>query len=143
MAAGNRGAAEAGGKSIGLSIVLPREQTPNGWITPGLSFRFHYFGIRKMHFLMRARALAVFPGGFGTLDELFETLTLVQTGKIRPLPILLFCRAFWQRVISFPALAEEGLIDPADLALITWVETAEEGVEAIRAFYSLPADPPR
>lgn len=143
MAAGNRGAAEAGGKSIGLSIVLPREQAPNRWITPELSFRFHYFGIRKMHFLLRARALAVFPGGFGTLDELFETLTLVQTGKIRRLPILLFHRAFWDRVIRFEALAEEGLIDRADLDLITFVETAEEGVEAIRAFYDLPALAPR
>ncbi len=143
MAAGNRGAAEAGGKSIGLSIVLPREQAPNRWITPELSFRFHYFGIRKMHFLMRARALAVFPGGFGTLDELFETLTLVQTGKIRRLPILLFDRAFWNRVICFEALAEEGLIDAADLDLFTFVETAEEGVEAIRAFYDLPVLAPQ
>ncbi len=139
MAAGNLGAAEAGGKSIGLSIVLPREQTPNRWISPDLDFQFHYFGIRKMHFLMRARALAVFPGGFGTLDELFETLALVQTGKLRRLPILLFDRAFWDRVIRFDVLAEERLIDPADLDLITFVETAEEGVEAIRAFYDLPA----
>jgi uncharacterized protein (TIGR00730 family) len=135
MEAGNRGAAEAGGKTIGLSIVLPREQAPNRWITPELSFQFHYFGIRKMQFLMRARALAVFPGGFGTLDELFETLTLVQTRKIRRLPIVLFHRAFWDRLLNLEVLAEEGLIDRADLDLITFVETAEEGVAAIRAFY--------
>ena len=135
MEAGNRGATEAGGKTIGLSIVLPREQAPNRWITPELSFQFHYFGIRKMQFLMRAKALAVFPGGFGTLDELFETLTLVQTRKIRRLPILLFHRAFWDRVVRFEALAEEGMIDHADLDLIRFVETAEEGAEAIRAFY--------
>lgn len=146
MEAGNRGAAEAGGKSIGLSIVLPREQAPNRWITPELSFQFHYFGIRKMQFLMRARALAVFPGGFGTLDELFETLTLVQTRKIPRLPILLFHRAFWDRVVRFDVLAEEGMIDQADLDLITFVETAEEGAEAIRAFYGgalpCPAEEP-
>ncbi len=135
MEAGNRGATEAGGKTIGLSIVLPREQAPNRWITPDLSFQFHYFGIRKMQFLMRAKALAVFPGGFGTLDELFETLTLVQTRKIRRLPILLFHRAFWDRVVHFEVLAEEGLIDHADLDLIRFVETAEEGAEAIREFY--------
>jgi uncharacterized protein (TIGR00730 family) len=135
MEAGNRGAAEAGGKTIGLSIVLPHEQAPNRWITPELSFQFHYFGIRKMLFLMRARALAVFPGGFGTLDELFETLTLVQTRKIPRLPILLFHRAFWDRVVRFDVLAEEGMIDRADLDLITFVETAEEGAAAIRAFY--------
>lgn len=135
MEAGNRGATEAGGKTIGLSIVLPREQAPNRWITPELSFQFHYFGIRKMQFLMRARALAVFPGGFGTMDELFETLTLVQTRKIRRLPILLFHRAFWDRVVRFEVLAEEGLIDRTDLDLIRFVETAEEGAEAIRAFY--------
>jgi uncharacterized protein (TIGR00730 family) len=135
MEAGNRGAAEAGGKTIGLSIVLPREQAPNRWITPELSFQFHYFGIRKMQFLMRARALAVFPGGFGTLDELFETLTLVQTRKIRRLPIVLFHRAYWDRLVRFEVMAEEGLIDRADLELITFVETAEEGVAAIRDFY--------
>ncbi|TQF77731.1 LOG family protein [Elioraea sp. Yellowstone] len=146
MEAGNRGAAEAGGKTIGLSIVLPREQAPNRWITPELSFQFHYFGIRKMQFLMRARALAVFPGGFGTMDELFETLTLVQTRKIRRLPILLFHRAFWDRLVRFEVMAEEGLIDRADLDLVTFVETAEEGVAAIRGFYGgelpCPAEEP-
>lgn len=135
MEAGNRGAAEAGGKTIGLSIVLPREQAPNRWITPELSFQFHYFGIRKMQFLMRAKALAVFPGGFGTLDELFETLTLVQTRKIRRLPIVLFHRDYWDRLVRFEVMAEEGLIDRADLELITFVETAEQGVAAIRDFY--------
>ncbi|WP_439578615.1 LOG family protein [Elioraea sp.] len=135
MEAGNRGATEAGGKTIGLSIVLPREQAPNRWITPALSFQFHYFGIRKMQFLMRAKALAVFPGGFGTMDELFETLTLVQTRKIGRLPILLFHRAFWDRVVHFEVLAEEGMIDHADLDLIRFVETAEEGAAAIRDFY--------
>lgn len=135
MEAGNRGAAEAGGKTVGLSIVLPREQVPNRWITPELSFQFHYFGIRKMQFLMRARACAFFPGGFGTLDELFETLTLVQTGKIRRMPILLFDRAWWQRLVRLDQLVEDGMVSPEDLALITWVETAEDAVAAIGRFY--------
>lgn len=135
MEAGNRGAAEAGGKTVGLSIVLPREQAPNRWITPELSFQFHYFGIRKMQFMMRARACAFFPGGFGTLDELFETLTLVQTGKIRPMPLLLFDRAWWERLVRFDQLVADGMISPEDLALITWVEAAEEGVAAIGRFY--------
>ncbi len=135
MEAGNRGAAEAGGKTVGLSIVLPREQVPNRWVTPALSFQFHYFGIRKMQFLIRARACAFFPGGFGTLDELFETLTLVQTGKIRRMPLLLFNRAWWERVIAFDRLVADGMISPEDLGLITWVETAEEGVAAIGRFY--------
>ncbi|WP_291298125.1 LOG family protein [Elioraea sp.] len=135
MEAGNRGAAEAGGKTIGLSIVLPNEQAPNRFITPELSFQFHYFGIRKMQFLMRARACAFFPGGFGTLDELFETLTLVQTDKISRIPLLLFDRAWWERLIRFDQLVEDGMISPEDLALITWVETAEDGVEAIHRFW--------
>jgi uncharacterized protein (TIGR00730 family) len=142
MEAGNRGAAEAGGQTIGLSIVLPREQAPNRWVTPSLSFQFHYFGIRKMQFLMRARAAAFFPGGFGTLDELFETLTLLQTGKIRRIPLLLFDRAWWTRLIRFEALVEDGMISPEDLDLITWVETAEDGVEAIRRFYGLELSAP-
>ena len=137
MEAANRGAAEAGGKSIGLSIVLPHEQHPNAWITPDLSFQFHYFGIRKMHFLMRARALAVFPGGFGTFDELFETLTLVQTQKIASIPILLFDRAWWQRVVNFDALVADGMIAAADLSLFRFVETAEEAVAAIAAHYGM------
>jgi uncharacterized protein (TIGR00730 family) len=126
MEAANRGAHEAGAPSIGLNVVLPHEQLPNPYVTPGLSFQFHYFALRKMHFLMRARAVAVFPGGFGTFDELFELLTLVQTGKMAPVPILLFGRHFWERVVNFQALAEEGVIAPSDLALFRFVETAEE-----------------
>jgi hypothetical protein len=137
MEAANRGAAEAGGKSIGLSIVLPHEQRPNAWITPALSFQFHYFGIRKMHFLLRARALVVFPGGFGTLDELFEALTLVQTAKITAIPVLLFDRAWWQRVVNLDALVEDGMIARADLGLIRFVESAEEAVGVIAAHYGM------
>jgi uncharacterized protein (TIGR00730 family) len=126
MEAANRGAHEAGGPSVGLNVVLPHEQLPNAFVTPGLSFQFHYFALRKMHFLMRARAVAVFPGGFGTFDELFELLTLVQTGKMAPIPILLFGRKFWERVVDFQALADEGVIAAADLGLFHFVETAEE-----------------
>jgi len=136
MAAANRGAHEAGGKSIGLNIVLPKEQCPNPYITPELSFQFHYFAVRKMHFLMRARALAAFPGGFGTLDELFETLTLIQTKKIKPVPVLLFGREYWQRIIDFEALVEEGTIDSQDLDLFRYAETAKEALDIIQAFYS-------
>ncbi|MCE7795930.1 LOG family protein [Sphingobium sufflavum] len=136
MEAANRGAAEAGAPTIGLNIVLPHEQAPNVYVTPELSFQFHYFALRKMHFLLRARALAVFPGGFGTFDEFFELLTLVQTGKMKPLPILLFGKEFWTRVVNFDALAEEGVISPRDLDLITWVETAEEAWAAVDAFYA-------
>ena len=128
MEAGNRGAAEAGGVSIGLNIVLPHEQAPNEYVTPELCFNFHYFGIRKMHFLMRARAIAVFPGGFGTLDELFETLTLVQTGRMERVPILLFGTEFWERIINWDALSDAGTISPEDLELFSFVETAEEAV---------------
>jgi uncharacterized protein (TIGR00730 family) len=131
MEAGNRGAADAGGKSIGLNIVLPHEQAPNPWVTPELCFNFHYFGIRKMHFLMRARAIAIFPGGFGTMDELFEALTLIQTGRMGQVPFLLFGRAFWTRIIDFEALAEAGTISKDDLSLFRMVETAEEAIEAI------------
>ena len=135
MEAANRGAHDVGARSIGLNIVLPHEQAPNEYVTPELSFQFHYFALRKMHFLIRARALAVFPGGFGTFDEMFELLTLVQTGKIKPIPILLFGRDFWNRVVDFEALVEEGVIAPSDLNLITWVETAEEAWAAVNAFY--------
>ena len=135
MEAANRGAAEAGADSIGLNIVLPYEQAPNPYITPSLSFQFHYFAIRKMHFLMRARALAIFPGGFGTLDELFDALTLIQTGKIAPIPVLLFGASFWRRILNFDAMVEEGVIAPEDADLVTYVETAEEAWSAIRAFY--------
>ncbi len=131
MEAANRGAHDVGGKSVGLNIVLPKEQYPNPYITPALCFRFHYFAMRKMHFLMRARALAVFPGGFGTLDELFETLTLVQTGKIAPFPILLFGRDYWQKVLNLELLVEEGMIDTEDLQLVTYVETAEQAWQVI------------
>ena len=132
MEAANRGASEAGADSIGLGIVLPREEAPNPYVTPELSFNFHYFAVRKMHFLMRARAVAVFPGGFGTLDELFETLTLIQTDRMEPIPVLLFGAEFWRRIVNWQALAESGTIAPEDLELFRFVETAEEGWEIIR-----------
>jgi len=131
MEAGNRGAAEAGGKSIGLNIVLPHEQAPNEYVTPELCFNFHYFAIRKMHFLMRARALCIFPGGFGTLDEMFETLTLIQTGRMEVIPILLFGRDFWDKIINWQALSEAGTISPEDLDLFRYVDTASEAIAAI------------
>ena len=126
MEAANRGAHDARAPSVGLNIILPHEQLPNAYVTPGLSFQFHYFALRKMHFLMRARAVAVFPGGFGTFDELFELLTLVQTGKMARIPILLFGREFWDKVVNFQALADEGVISPRDLELFHFVETADE-----------------
>ena len=135
MEAANRGAVDVGQTTIGMNIVLPHEQAPNQYVTPELSFQFHYFALRKMHFLLRARALAVFPGGFGTFDEMFELLTLIQTGKMKPIPILLYGRDFWNRVVDFEALADEGVIAHADLKLLTWVETAEEGWAAVQAFY--------
>jgi uncharacterized protein (TIGR00730 family) len=132
MEAANRGAHESGAKSIGLNIVLPQEQAPNPYIDPDLSFQFHYFAIRKMHFLIRAKALVAFPGGFGTLDELFETLTLIQTRKIKPIPVLLFGKDFWERIIHFEMLVEEGTISPEDLTIFRYVETALEAWEVIR-----------
>ncbi|XUU60967.1 TIGR00730 family Rossman fold protein [Erythrobacter sp. HA6-11] len=137
MEAANRGASDAGAESIGLNIVLPHEQAPNAYVTPYLSLNFHYFALRKMHFLLRARAVAVFPGGFGTFDELFELLTLIQTGKMRPLPILLFGKDFWSRVVDFDAIAEEGTISKKDLELFQWCETADEAWEHIADFYDL------
>jgi uncharacterized protein (TIGR00730 family) len=137
MEAANRGASEVGADSIGLNIVLPHEQAPNTFVTPDLSFQFHYFALRKMHFLLRARAVAVFPGGYGTLDEFFELLTLIQTGKMKPIPILLFGPEFWSRIINFQGLAEEGGINPEDIALFTPVETAEEAWAEIVRFYEL------
>ncbi len=134
MEAGNRGADEAGGQSIGLNIVLPHEQAPNPYVTPDLCFNFHYFAIRKMHFLMRARAICVFPGGFGTLDEMFESLTLIQTGRMRRVPFILFGRAFWDRVIDWAALAEAGVIGAEDLTLFRYAETAGEALAAIDAW---------
>lgn len=137
MEAANRGAHDVGAPSVGLNIVLPFEQVPNPYVTPGLSFQFHYFALRKMHFLMRAKAVAVFPGGFGTFDELFELLTLVQTGKVAPLPILLYGRDFWNTVVNFEALAEEGVIARSDLSLFHIVETAAEGWQIIRDHFGL------
>lgn len=137
MEAANRGAMEANGKSIGLNIVLPKEQHPNPYITPEFCFQFHYFAIRKMHFLQRARALVAFPGGFGTLDELFETLTLIQTKKAERVPVILYDKAFWQRLINFEMLAEEGLISPQDLELIQYVDSPEQAWQIIYDFYQL------
>lgn len=131
MEAGNRGAEDAGGASIGLNIVLPHEQAPNPYVTPELCFNFHYFAIRKMHFLMRARAICVFPGGFGTLDEMFEALTLIQTGRMAPVPFLLFGRAFWEKIINWEALAEAGTISSEDLSLFRFVDTADEAIACI------------
>ena len=139
MEAANRGARDVGADTIGLNIVLPHEQAPNEYVTPDLSFQFHYFALRKMHFLLRARAVAVFPGGFGTFDEFFELLTLVQTGKIEPMPILLFGKDFWERVVSFEELMLEGVISPKDLDLFQFVETAEDAWREISIFYELEA----
>src|SRR5947208_8990048 len=135
MEAANRGAADEGQESIALNIVLPHEQMPNPYVTPDLSFQFHYFALRKMHFLLRARAVAVFPGGYGTFDELFELLTLIQTGKVRPLPILLFGRDYWNKVVNFQALVDEGVIAPHDLDLIHWTEDAAEAWDFVSRFY--------
>jgi uncharacterized protein (TIGR00730 family) len=139
MEAGNRGALDAGGHSIGLNIVLPHEQAPNEYVTPDLCFNFHYFAIRKMHFLMRARAICVFPGGFGTMDELFETLTLIQTGRMQRVPVLLFGRAFWERILNWDALADAGTISVEDLDLFRFVESAEEAMHVIDNWESGPA----
>ncbi|WP_404335384.1 LOG family protein [Sphingomonas sp. MMS12-HWE2-04] len=135
MEAANRGAQDVGAESIGLNIVLPHEQAPNPYVTPGLSMQFHYFALRKMHFLLHARAVAVFPGGFGTFDESFELLTLIQTGKVQPIPVLFYGKEFWQRVVNFEALCDEGVISPRDLNLFRFVETAEEGWEIVQDFW--------
>ncbi|BBK40696.1 cytokinin riboside 5'-monophosphate phosphoribohydrolase [Allostella vacuolata] len=132
MEAANRGAADVGAPSIGFNIGLPHEQEPNRWSTPSLTFSFHYFAMRKMHLAMRANALAVFPGGFGTLDEMFEILTLQQTGKAPPMPVVLFGRDYWTSIIRFEALVEQGMIAEADLGLFEIVDTPEEGWESIR-----------
>lgn len=137
MEAGSRGALDVGAPNIGLNIVLPHEQAPNAYVTPEFSFNFHYFAIRKMHFLMRASSVAVFPGGFGTMDEFFETLTLIQTGRMERVPVLLFGKSFWERVINLEALAEEGTISPNDVELFTVVDTAEEGWNIVSDFYGL------
>ncbi len=139
MEAGNRGAQDAGGKSIGLNIVLPHEQAPNAYVTPDLCFNFHYFAVRKMHFLMRARAICVFPGGFGTMDELFETLTLIQTGRMQRVPVLLFGRSFWDSILNWEALADAGTISEQDLDLFRFVESAAEAIEVIENWEAAPA----
>jgi uncharacterized protein (TIGR00730 family) len=137
MEAANRGAMEAGGKSIGLNIQLPFEQRPNPYITQELCFQFHYFALRKMHFLKRARALVACPGGFGTMDELFDALTLIQTGKIPPLPVLLMGSRYWKSIINFEAMVEEGVISSKDTQLCRFVENATEAWDAIRDFYGM------
>ena len=137
MAAANRGAHETGDLSIGLNISLPHEQHPNQYLTPALCFRFHYFALRKMHFLLRARAIVAFPGGFGSFDEVFEVLTLVQTKKIVPMPVVLVGRDFWKKVVRFDLLAEYGFIDPTDLDIISFVDTAEDAWKVIARWYQL------
>ncbi|MDF1483834.1 TIGR00730 family Rossman fold protein [Ramlibacter sp. H39-3-26] len=137
MEAANRGAHEAGAPNVGLSIALPHEQSGNRFISPSLSFKFHYFALRKMHFMMRAKALVAFPGGFGTLDELFEVLTLVQTGKARPVPIVLFGVDYWKRLIDFDVLVEEGMVSAADLKLFSYTDNPHEAWSRIQAFYAL------
>lgn len=137
MEAGNRGAAEVGAPSIGLNVVLPHEQAPNGYVTPDLCFNFHYFAVRKMHFIMRAKAVAVFPGGFGTMDELFETLTLIQTGRMERVPVILFGKSFWESAINLDFLAEQGTISPGDQNIIDFAETAADAWNVISRFYEL------
>lgn len=143
MEAGNRGAAEAGAPSIGFNIVLPHEQAPNAYVTPELSFNFHYFAIRKMHFMVRAKAVTVFPGGFGTMDELFETLTLIQTKRMERIPLILFGEKFWRKIIDFEALADFGTIAPEDVDLIHFVETAEQAWQIIADYYEKPTEAPQ
>jgi uncharacterized protein (TIGR00730 family) len=137
MQAANRGAFEAGGVSVGLAIALPMEEAANPFVTPELSFKFHYFALRKMHFMMRAKALVAFPGGFGTLDELFEVITLVQTRKSRQVPIVLFGSDYWRKVINFEGLVEEGVISPGDLSLIQYADEPQAAWDIIRNFYQL------
>jgi uncharacterized protein (TIGR00730 family) len=137
MEAANRGAHEMGALTVGLNIALPHEQSANPYVTPSLSFKFHYFALRKMHFMMRAKALVAFPGGFGTLDELFEVITLVQTRKAKPVPIVLFGTDYWKRLLNFDVLVEEGAISPEDLKLFTYVDEPQDAWDAIRSFYGL------
>jgi uncharacterized protein (TIGR00730 family) len=138
MEAANRGADDVHAKSIGLNITLPHEQHPNAYVTPELCFQFHYFAIRKMHFLMRARAMVAFPGGFGTMDELFKALTFIQTKKITPIPILLFGEDYWRKIVNFDAMVDAGVISAEDLDLFTYVETAEAAWNTIRDYYGWP-----
>ncbi|PAX07074.1 LOG family protein [Sphingomonas lenta] len=140
MEAANRGAQDVHAESIGLNIVLPHEQAPNPYVTPSLSVQFHYFALRKMHFLLKARAVAAFPGGFGTFDELFELLTLIQTGKIKPIPVLLYGREFWERVVNFEALVEEGVVSERDLGIFRYVDTPAEGWAVVQRFYDEQAE---
>lgn len=140
MEAANRGAYDAGARSIGLNITLPHEQAPNAYITPELAFRFHYFALRKMHFLIHARGLVAFPGGYGTLDELFEVLTLIQTHKMDPIPVVLVGRAFWRRAIDFDYLIDEGYIAPGDVNLFEYADDAEEILAALERFHSATTD---
>ncbi len=135
MEAANRGAFDVGAKSVGLNISLPREQFPNPYITPELCFRFHYFALRKLHFVQRARALVAFPGGYGTLDELFETLTLIQTRKIQPVPVVLVGESYWRRAVDFDFLVDEGVIDPEDRDLFWYAETAPEIWDGIQRWH--------
>jgi uncharacterized protein (TIGR00730 family) len=138
MEAANRGASEAGAPTLGLNIALPHEQRANPYVTPELSFKFHYFAVRKMHFMMRAKAMVAFPGGFGTLDELFEVITLVQTRKSTPVPIILFGTDYWKRLINMDVLVEEGAISHEDLDLFQYTDSPQEAWEMIRSFYDLP-----
>jgi uncharacterized protein (TIGR00730 family) len=137
MEAANRGAHEMGVPTVGLNITLPHEQSANVYVTPTLSFKFHYFALRKMHFMMRAKAMVAFPGGFGTLDELFEIITLVQTQKATPIPIILFGTAYWRRLINFDVLVEEGVVSQQDMDLLTFTDDPQQAWETIRAFYAL------
>lgn len=139
MEAANRGASDTKAKSIGLNITLPHEQHPNPYITPELSFQFRYFAIRKMHFLIRAKALVAFPGGFGTLDELFETLTLLQTGKMQNVTVVLIGKEFWERLINWSFLVENGLISQEDLKLFHYAETAQEAWDLISRHNGAPS----
>lgn len=142
MEAANRGAFEAGAETVGLNVKLPHPQYPNPYLTPELCFRFHYFAIRKLHFVQRARALVVFPGGYGTMDELFEALALIQTRTIAPVPIVLVGERYWRRAIDFEFLVDEGTIDPEDLELFWYAESAQEIWDGIRAWHAHPARPP-
>ncbi len=136
MEAANRGALDSGGASVGFNITLPHEQHPNPYITPGLAFEFRYFSMRKMHFMLRAKALVAFPGGFGTFDELFEALTLIQTKKLPRMPVILFCEEFWREILDWEAFARNGLISPEDLKIITFCETAADAWRIIKDYWA-------
>jgi len=137
MEAANRGAHDVGAKSIGLNITLPEEQLPNAYITPDLCFQFRYFAIRKMHFLLRAKGLVIFPGGFGTLDELFEVLTLRQVNRMQPIPVILYSRAYWEQAISLQFLADEGTIRDEHLSLVRYAETPDKAWEILKDYYRI------